>query len=122
MHLLLISVWLGFIVVLPLPTFLVTVLVLVASPNLVKKFFSSGTKKPNPPEENTNIKYECHTYREMQERACRGMFKPNFEQDPNWQKNRDEIDAIRKRNKRINDAELAAEKAERDNKTAQTSI
>lgn len=122
MQLWVISVWIGFMVCLPIPTFVVTVLILAGAPNVVDKFFSSGTKKSETTEKNTDIEYEFHTYKDMQERATKGMFKEGFEDDPNWQKNRDEIEGIRKVNKRINDAELAAEFAERENKRTQTSI
>lgn len=122
MQLLFISLWLGFVWVCTLPTLIITVALMTLFPEDLKKFLFAPKKSAAPVHKSTNIEYEFHTYKDMQERATRGMFKEGFENDPNWQKNRDAIDAIRMRNKRQNDAELAKEIAENANKTAQTAF
>lgn len=120
MQLLFISLWLGFMWVCTLPTLIITVALMTLFPGDLKKFLCSPKKSAAAMNKSTNTEYEFHTYTEMKERATRGMFKEGFENDPKWQKTRDAVDALRKVNKRQNDAELAAEIAENANKLAQT--
>jgi hypothetical protein len=68
-------------------------------------------EKKEKPEDSRGLGFT--TYEEQVEKNLRGMLKPGFQDDPEWQRQTAEIRKIMDENRRINEAELRKEDEER---------